>query len=204
VSRQTISKWELDQVYPEMDKAMELCDMFSCSMDELMRGDLMIFDSAYSDIRMENVKSFYYIRYAVISKEPEEDAINHVQKWAKELGKKDTQIIGWDFPFVTQEQVNVYHMHGYEAALILGDESTVNLEERPEVLYQEEQKYIAITIKDPTVEPFRLIPNAYKALMTYMQMNGLSQKNDKQIISCFEKEYVMDGVPYMDVYIAIK
>lgn len=74
----------------------------------------------------------------------------------------------------------------------------------PEVFYQDAQKYVAITIKDPTVEPFRLIPNAYKALMTYMQMNGLSQKNDKQIISCFEKEYLLDGVSYMDVYIAIK
>lgn len=204
VSRQTISKWELDQVYPEMDKAMELCDLFSCSMDELMRGDLVIFDNAYSDIRTEIVKPFHYIKYAVISREPEEDAINHVQKWAEALGRKDAQIIGWDFPFVTQEQINVCHMHGYEAALILGDEMVANLEECPEILYQEEQKYIAITIKDPTVEPFRLIPNAYKALMTYMQMNGVSQKNDKKIISCFEKEYVLDGIPYMDVYIAIK
>lgn len=204
VSRQTISKWELDRVYPEMDKVMELCDLFSCSMDELMRGDLIIFDSAYSDIRTEIVKPFHYIKYAVISREPEEDAINHAQKWAETLGRKDAQIIGWDFPFVTQEQVNVYHMHGYEAALILGEEEVVNLEEHPEVFYQDAQKYVAITIKDPAVEPFRLIPNAYKALMTYMQMNGLNQKNDKQIISCFEKEYLLDGVSYMDVYIAIK
>lgn len=40
VSRQTISKWESDASYPEMDKLLQLCDMFGCSMDELLRGDL--------------------------------------------------------------------------------------------------------------------------------------------------------------------
>ena len=204
VSRQTISKWELDQVYPEMDKVMELCDLFSCSMDELMRGDLMIFDDAYSDIRTEIVEPFRYIKHAVISSEPEDDAINHVKKWAEELGRKDAQIIGWDFPFVTQEQINVFRMHGYVAALILEDEALINLKDQPEVFYQGEQEYIAITIREPMVEPFRLIPNAYKALMTYMHMNGISHKDDKQTISCFEKEYVMNEIPYMDVYIAIK
>ncbi|MGM9548832.1 MAG: helix-turn-helix transcriptional regulator [Faecousia sp.] len=29
VSRQTVSKWELDAAQPEMDKAIELCRLFS-------------------------------------------------------------------------------------------------------------------------------------------------------------------------------
>ncbi|WP_313017949.1 helix-turn-helix transcriptional regulator [Acetoanaerobium noterae] len=37
VSRQTVSKWELDVMYPEMDKVIEICKLFSCSMDELIR-----------------------------------------------------------------------------------------------------------------------------------------------------------------------
>lgn len=28
----------------------------------------------------------------------------------------------WDFPFVSQEQINIYNMHGYCAALVLGDD----------------------------------------------------------------------------------
>lgn len=39
VSRQTISKWEAGTTYPEMEKLLLLCDMFSCSMDTLMRGN---------------------------------------------------------------------------------------------------------------------------------------------------------------------
>ena len=40
VSRQTVSKWELDSAYPEMDKLIELCALFSCTMDQLIREDL--------------------------------------------------------------------------------------------------------------------------------------------------------------------
>lgn len=40
VSRQTISKWEADSSYPEMDKLLQLCEMFGCTMDELLRGNL--------------------------------------------------------------------------------------------------------------------------------------------------------------------
>ena len=35
VSRQTISKWEMDAANPEMDKALELCKVFNCSLDNL-------------------------------------------------------------------------------------------------------------------------------------------------------------------------
>ncbi len=39
VSRQTVSKWESENCYPEMDKLLQLCDIFGCDMDTLMRGD---------------------------------------------------------------------------------------------------------------------------------------------------------------------
>ena len=83
VSRQTVSKWELDVMYPEMDKVIEICKLFSCSMDELIRNDMNVSDEAYSDIRMEYVEPFRYIRYAVVSTEPEDDALDHVKNGQK-------------------------------------------------------------------------------------------------------------------------
>ena len=203
VSRQTVSKWELDAVYPEMGKVMELCNLFSCSMDQLVREDLTVHDEAYSDIRIEWVDAFCYIQYAVISMEPEEDAINHVRGWAEQLKIPEPQIIGWDFPFVSQEQINVYNMHGYAAALLLGDKVSAT-DSNMEVICQERHRYIAITIKQPFLAPFRLIPDAYKTLMTYMKTNGIKGFHDKSVLSCFEKEYVINGIDYMDVYIAIE
>lgn len=39
VSRQTVSKWEAGNSYPEMEKILQLCQVFSCNMDTLMRED---------------------------------------------------------------------------------------------------------------------------------------------------------------------
>ena len=39
VSRQSISKWESNTTYPEMDKLLMMCGMFSCTLDLLLRGD---------------------------------------------------------------------------------------------------------------------------------------------------------------------
>lgn len=202
VSRQTVSKWELDAACPEMEKVIELCQLFSCSMDQLVRENINMCNEACSDIRVEEIASFRYVRYAVISREPEDDAIKHVKDWAISFGIAQPEIIGWDFPFVSQEQINVYHMHGYAAACILPSDlelTSGNLE----VILQKNQKYAVITIKEPFNAPFTLIPNAYKILMLYMEVNGIKHKQTKEILSCFEKEYKKDGISYMNVYIAV-
>lgn len=201
VSRQTVSKWEVGSAYPEMDKAFELCEFFSCSMDQLLREDINSINESYSNIRIEEVKPFRYVSYSVISPDPEGDAINHMEQWAAQCGIKNPEIIGWDFPFVSQEQINVYHMHGYAAACILPNNEEVSIN-GDNVIYQNSQKYAVITIKDPFNNPFNTIPNAYKTLMAYMQINKMKHKESKEVLSCFEKEYVKDKISYMDVYIA--
>lgn len=40
VSRQTVSKWESGASYPEMEKILQLCDLFECDMDVLMRKNV--------------------------------------------------------------------------------------------------------------------------------------------------------------------
>ena len=119
VSRQTISKWEMDQAQPEMDKALELCRVFGCTLDNLFREELGASNEKYTNLRVETVPAFRYIKHAVISTDPESDAIDRVRAIARANGVEQPQIIGWDFPKLSQEQINVYHMHGYEAAWIL-------------------------------------------------------------------------------------
>ena len=38
VSRQAVSKWELDKAYPDLDKLVDICGMFDLSLDELVNG----------------------------------------------------------------------------------------------------------------------------------------------------------------------
>ena len=51
VSRQTISKWEMDAANPEMEKALELCKIFNCSLDNLFREDLDKRCNKYTNLR---------------------------------------------------------------------------------------------------------------------------------------------------------
>ena len=40
VSRQSVSKWESDIAYPEMEKILQMCELFHVSMDDLVRNDV--------------------------------------------------------------------------------------------------------------------------------------------------------------------
>ncbi|MGN1147200.1 MAG: helix-turn-helix domain-containing protein [Lachnospiraceae bacterium] len=57
VSRQSVSKWESDGSFPETEKLLQLCDMFSCDLDTLMRGNAeesLAEDTAHYDAHMNN------------------------------------------------------------------------------------------------------------------------------------------------------
>lgn len=40
VSRQSVTKWEAEKSYPEMDKLLKMCALFECTLDDLVQGDL--------------------------------------------------------------------------------------------------------------------------------------------------------------------
>ncbi len=195
VSRQTISKWEMDAANPEMDKALELCRVFNCSLDNLFRDEMDQHSSAYSNLRVEEVPGFRYVAYTVISTEPESDALGKVFKMAKDHGDDHPRVVGWDFPRLSVEQINVYRMHGYTAAWILPEGLTP---EGLEVKEQAAHKYAAIHIEHPFDQPFSTIPGAYHTLGDYMRTNGLAFV-ESEVIPCFETEG--EG---MDVYMACR
>ena len=41
VSRQSVSKWETDLAYPETEKLIELGKLFNCSMDYLLKDEII-------------------------------------------------------------------------------------------------------------------------------------------------------------------
>ena len=195
VSRQTVSKWEMDAANPEMDKALEICRIFNCTLDHLFREEMDKRSDAYSNLRTETVEGFRYAEYTVISREPEADAIGRMYKCAEENGIANPKIIGWDFPKLSPEQVNVFNMHGYTAALVLPEDVTP---EGYEIKEQPAHQYAAIHIDRPFDNPFTTIPGAYLTLQDYMRTNGLVRAEGR-VIPCYETEG--EG---MDVYIACR
>lgn len=56
VSRQSISKWECGEAYPEMDNILILCNIFHCKLNEIVHEDITDIDSLGEDIKMSIVK----------------------------------------------------------------------------------------------------------------------------------------------------
>lgn len=50
VSRQAVSKWESGTGFPEAEKLISICDLFDCSMDELVKGKISIDSNSEKEI----------------------------------------------------------------------------------------------------------------------------------------------------------
>ena len=56
VSRQSVSKWENGEAYPEMNNILELCKIFNCKINDLVHVDMSDIDSLDDEIVMKVVK----------------------------------------------------------------------------------------------------------------------------------------------------
>lgn len=56
VTRQSVSKWENGESYPEMEKIMKLCGIFHCKINDLVHEEMTDIDSLDEDIKMSVVK----------------------------------------------------------------------------------------------------------------------------------------------------
>ena len=56
VSRQSVSKWENGESYPEMENILKLCKIFHCKINDLVHDDLQDIDSLDEDVKMSVVK----------------------------------------------------------------------------------------------------------------------------------------------------
>ena len=203
VSRQTISKWESGEMTPEL---LKLCELFCCKLDELVRQDMFADDDIFSPIEIRHLAAFRMARYLIVSPNPEDDVQTYMETWARRCGllaySPDAMRIGWDWPYVSSEQQNRFALRGYVAAYILPDGFTTSC---PGVEFADQAAadYAVITITDPHAASFARIPKAYHKLMEYLQANGFKEKPRPDVISCFEHEYMKDGIQYMDVYIHV-
>lgn len=204
ITRQTVSRWESDEVTPELSKLIEMCSAFSCKLDELVREDMSSKNEIYSEVEIRKVPAFKMARYVMISPNPESDVQSYMKNWGSVSGliaaDPSAKLIGWDFPFVSQELQSRFGFHGYVAAYVLpeGFQTTC-----PGVEYAQnkEAEYAVITVTEPMVRPFERIPAGYKRILEYLQTNNFKDKMSDDIIGCFEYEYEKDGVNYMDIYV---
>lgn len=163
-------------------------------------------DGPYSAISLIKVERFRLARYTVISPEPESDAMEHMNRWAHNSGLLNIpgytpRRIGWDFPFVSQEQRNRFGLHGYVAAYIIPEEFEPSCG-GAELVFQVTDNYARVTITDPFSAPWVKIPGAYSKICEFAARRSITAQSYDQRI-CMEEVYEKEGVTYMDVYVPV-
>ena len=161
-------------------------------------------DEIYSEVEIRKVPAFRMARYVMISPQPESNVQNYMKEWGKKSGllaaDPNAKLIGWDFPFVSQELQTRFGLHGYVAAYVLPEGFETNCS-GVEYAQNKEAEYAVITVTEPMIRPFERIPTGYKCIMEYLQANNFKEKLSDDIVGCFEHEYEKDGVWYMDIYV---
>lgn len=163
-------------------------------------------NDGYSEISLMKIEKFRLARYVVISPNPENDAMEYMERWAQNSGLLEypgylPRQIGWDFPFVSEEQKNRFGLHGYVAAYLIPEDFEPSCG-GPELTFQETDHYAKITITDPFSDPFTKISGAYGKIYEFAdQRHIVAQSYENRI--CMEEAYVKEGVAYMDVYVPV-
>jgi len=160
----------------------------------------------YSEVTVRIVPEMSLAQYAVVSSSPEADAIAHILDWSEKSGltreiSGKPRVIGWDFPFVSEEQREVFGMRGYVAACVLPD-GFISDCEGAEIVRVAENRYASVTVAGPRDDSLRRIPNGYKKIFEFIEQSDFAQSWDSRV--SFEEEYSVDGVCYMDIYVPIK
>ena len=164
-------------------------------------------NDAYSAVRIVTVERFRMAQYVVISGEPEDDSIAHMERWAQKNGLHaltggKVTMIGCDMPILSIEQKTVYGLRGYLSACIIPADF-VPRHGGVRLAWQDTGKYALITIRDPFRAPFDLIPKAYQAVMKHMEAHAIRHAGGDGQLWCFEKVYELDGVTMMDVFVSV-
>ena len=63
VSRQTISNWETEKSYPDVQSLLILSDIFGVSLDDLIKGDV---DTMKEKVNEKDVRAMKFMRYTAV------------------------------------------------------------------------------------------------------------------------------------------
>lgn len=194
VSRQTVSKWESGEATPELGKLVELCEIFGCTLDSLLREDLT--ESKASSLRPVLVKGFSYARYLIISSHSQRDAKDYMERWAARNGL-EPKLLYWGHPWITREQKRM-GLSGCCAACVLPEgfrkkDPDVEILSQPDGLYG----MLRIPYQGASPGPDRIIPEMLEQLPEL----GLKKSAARGFLPVFRRYVETDGGPRMEVFL---
>lgn len=164
-------------------------------------------ENVYSEIKIVKLPKMRIARYVIISPNPEHDVSSYMDNWAKNSGLLNLQDykprkIGWDFPFISKEQKEMFGLRGYVSAYVIPED----FEPKccgAEVAYLNEDTYATTRITDPHSNSFEKIPKAFEILSEFVNSGEYKTLTWENRIA-FEEEFDINSVHYMDIYFPVK
>lgn len=197
VSRQAISKWESGETLPEVTTLLQLSQLFSCNMDELLRQELSRGDSPVEIVR---VKGFPMARHCLLSANAGEDIRTLMTHWADRQGLEDPTLLLWSFPYISQEQKQRFSLEGFEAACILPEGFTPKDSPYP-VSRQDDCTYALLTLEEPEGRSSLQIARGIRTILEALDHRGIPKSAKEGFLPCFERRYVRDGVAVAELFL---
>lgn len=195
ISRQTVSKWESGEASPELGKLMELCDIFGCSLDSLLREDLTA--RRDSDLRPVLVRGFTMARYLVISPNARRDAEAYIRRWAEKNGLEQPRLLFWSHPWLSREQKRM-GLKGCCAACVL-PEGFPGKDPDVEIVTQPDGLYAMATVRYTAAEPGpdRIVP----MMLERLPETGLKKSAARGYLPVFRRYGETDGAAWMEIFL---
>jgi len=196
VSRQAVSKWESGQI-PDLEKLLELADLFHCKLDDLLRQDLSLQESP---IRILRLRGFSMAQYTMISPNAEADLHTYLHTWARQNGLTQQPYLSWSFPYAPQELKTRFHLTAFSAALVLPEDFTP-LTDGPTLLSQPDCSYAVLTLPEPAGRDANLISRGIRSILEHLQESGIPKSAREGCLPCFEHRFEKNGLPFVDIYL---
>ena len=197
VSRQAISKWESGETVPEISTLLQLAQLFSCTLDDLLQQDLSF---PRSPVQIVTVKGFRMAKYRVISPNARQDVLTLLDHWAAGQGLVQPTILFWRFPYVTEEQQHRFSLEGFEAACVLPERFTPAASAIP-ITCQTDCTYAMLTLEDPSSHRRSQIPQGIRAIVEALQEKGIRKTAEEGFLPAFERCVVRDGKTVTELYL---
>ena len=107
VSRQSVSKWEMDHALPQIDKVVEMCDLFKISTDELLK--------CKRDLKVNSSESLDKNKYFGTDGYRGEANVTLTAENAYKVGR----FLGWYY----QNKLSGCHKSGYRPRIVVGKDT---------------------------------------------------------------------------------
>ena len=154
-----------------------------------------------SEVFFETLLDVTVVSAVQISSNPEEEVMAFLENWAKEHPElKTARRFGFDVPVSAAQQDQGLRGYEYWISLtgVVKVTSGVTIKSIPE------NTYAVIRITDPFADPFNRIGKGWSRMIEWVKENGYEDVSFVPGKYCLEEVKEINGVPVMDIFVAIE